>query len=142
MACKGLPMLKWFKRANGMQQNEVKETADVDTAHSDIHKQADLGDADTTTLRRVHFVFRGQVQGVGFRWNARNCANDLGLCGWIRNEWDGSVTMELQGNSERIARFLTLFNQQYRHFQIDYVIDEKEDIPLRQDESEFKVIFS
>lgn len=142
MACKGLPMLKWFKRANGTQQNEVKEPADVDTARSDIHKQADLGDADTATLRRVHFVFRGQVQGVGFRWNARNCANDLGLCGWIRNEWDGSVTMELQGNSERIARFLTLFNQQYRHFQIDYVIDEKEDIPLRQDESEFKVIFS
>lgn len=141
MACKGLPMLKWFKRANETQQKEAKEAADLGPASSDINKQSDLGDADAATLRRVHFVFRGQVQGVGFRWNARNCANDLGLCGWIRNEWDGSVTMELQGNSERIARFFTLFNQQYRHFQIDYVIDEKEDIPLRQDESEFKVIF-
>lgn len=138
-------MLKWFKRANEKQQKEVKEAAgaaNLSAASSNINEQADLEDADTAKLRRVHFVFRGQVQGVGFRWNARNCANDLGLLGWVRNEWDGSVTMELQGDSERIARFFTLFNQQYRHFQIDYVIDEKEDIPLHNDESEFKVIFS
>ena len=29
--------------------------------------------------RRLHIVFRGEVQGVGFRWNALRVASDLGL---------------------------------------------------------------
>lgn len=92
--------------------------------------------------RRLHIVFRGEVQGVGFRWNALHVASDLGLCGWVRNEWDGSVTMELQGSDGQIARFFTDFNRQYRRFRINYVIDEKEDIPLRDDEGGFQVLFS
>ena len=92
--------------------------------------------------RRLHIVFRGEVQGVGFRWNALHVADALSLCGWVRNEWDGSVTMELQGSDDQIARFFTDFNKQSRHFPINSVIDEKEDIPLRDDEGGFQVLFS
>ena len=42
---------------------------------------------------RKHIVFTGQVQGVGFRWRARQAANLYGCTGWCRNERDGSVTM-------------------------------------------------
>lgn len=45
--------------------------------------------------RRV--VFYGQVQGVGFRWQAANLARGLGLTGWVRNRDDGTVEMEAQG---------------------------------------------
>lgn len=92
-------------------------------------------------VRRVHMHFTGEVQGVGFRWNARTCATQLGLTGWVLNEWDGSVTMELQGTSEQIALFFTAFNKQYQRFPINYVIDEKEDIPPRDDEGAFEVVF-
>ncbi len=46
---------------------------------------------------RKHFVFHGKVQGVGFRYTAKYLALSLGLTGWARNEWDGTVTMEVQG---------------------------------------------
>ena len=46
---------------------------------------------------RKHIIFTGQVQGVGFRWRAREAARLYGCTGWCRNEWDGSVTMEIQG---------------------------------------------
>ena len=48
---------------------------------------------------RKRIVFTGWVQGVGFRYRA---ADLLGVTGWVRNEYDGSVTMEIQGTEEQI----------------------------------------
>ena len=53
-------------------------------------------------LRRLRLSFEGEVQGVGFRWTARKVANEIGATGWVRNEWDGSVSMEIQGTEEQI----------------------------------------
>ena len=53
---------------------------------------------------RRHYVFYGWVQGVGFRYRARYAAERYGCTGWARNEWDGSVTMEIQGTPEQIDR--------------------------------------
>lgn len=53
---------------------------------------------------RRRFVFYGRVQGVGFRWRARTAADALGCTGWVRNEYDGSVTMEIQGSEEQIDK--------------------------------------
>ena len=51
---------------------------------------------------RKRIVFSGWVQGVGFRYHARHAAELLGATGWVRNEYDGSVTMEIQGTEEQI----------------------------------------
>ncbi len=53
------------------------------------------------TIRKA-FCFTGWVQGVGFRWRAKNAANALGATGWVRNNPDGSVSMELQGTEAQI----------------------------------------
>ena len=55
---------------------------------------------------RRRIVFTGQVQGVGFRWRARQAAGLYDCTGWCRNEWDGSVTMEIQGSEEGIDRVI------------------------------------
>ena len=55
---------------------------------------------------RNHIVFTGQVQGVGFRWRARQAAQLYGCTGWCRNEWDGTVTMEIQGSEEGIEQVI------------------------------------
>lgn len=47
-------------------------------------------------LRR-RYRFSGDVQGVGFRYRAYHAAGALGLTGYVRNEYDGSVAMEVQG---------------------------------------------
>ena len=55
---------------------------------------------------RKHMIFHGWVQGVGFRWRARQAADLYGCTGWVRNEWDGTVSMEIQGSEAQIDRVL------------------------------------
>ena len=44
----------------------------------------------------------GRVQGVGFRFFVQKNGEELGLTGWVRNMSDGSVTMEMQGEQEKV----------------------------------------
>ena len=53
---------------------------------------------------RRRYVFFGRVQGVGFRYRARLAADHFGCTGWVRNEYNGSVTMEIQGPREAIEQ--------------------------------------
>ncbi len=48
----------------------------------------------------------GRVQRVGFRVFVRNSARELGATGWVKNERDGSVTMELQGTAQIIEQLI------------------------------------
>lgn len=89
--------------------------------------------------RRLSLRFEGEVQGVGFRWVSRRLANELGLSGWVRNEWDGSVSMELQGTDDQIATFFGKFNQQWGYYVPDYVIAEKDEIEVDHYERMFRV---
>lgn len=57
---------------------------------------------------RKHIVVSGQVQGVGFRYRAMHAASALGLTGWVRNDPSGTVTMEIQGEEERIQRIIPM----------------------------------
>ena len=50
------------------------------------------------TRRLVTVV--GRVQGVGFRWYAKELADALGLTGWVRNCDDGSVELEVEGSTD------------------------------------------
>ena len=59
---------------------------------------------------RKHIVFYGRVQGVGFRYTAKYLARSLGLTGWVRNDWEGTVTMEVQGREALINKLLVGLN--------------------------------
>ena len=67
---------------------------------------------------RRHFIFYGAVQGVGFRYRARHAADLYRCTGWVKNEWDGSVSMELQGEEESIERVILAIEQgRYVHIE-------------------------
>lgn len=51
---------------------------------------------------RKYIRFYGQVQAVGFRWTAMQAAKLYGVTGWVRNEYDDSVSMEIQGTERQI----------------------------------------
>ena len=57
---------------------------------------------NNTPLLRQHITFSGRVQGVGFRYTAGRAANANFCTGWVRNEPDGTVSMEIQGTKEQI----------------------------------------
>ncbi len=79
---------------------------------------------------RLKIRFYGRVQGVGFRYRAKYMAQSLGLTGWVRNEWDGTVSMEVQGRGQLIDKLLAGLNQD-RYIRIDEM--DSEEIPLRQE---------
>lgn len=89
-----------------------------------------------TGIVRRHYHFTGRVQGVGFRYRAKYAANGMGITGWAKNEWDGSVELEAQGTVQQINMMLTMINKS------DYItIDtmEYKEIPLEEHETGFYV---
>ena len=83
---------------------------------------------------RKHFYFSGRVQGVGFRFRASWAAKRLGLTGWVRNCYDGSVEMEVQGEPEIIDDLLLYLHRQ-RFIRISRMEEEKIDL---KEETDFK----
>ena len=81
---------------------------------------------------RKHIFFYGRVQGVGFRYYAVQKANQLGLTGWVKNLYDGSVEMKVEGQEELIDQ-LIIFLQNRTYIWIERIDAKK--IPLQQDSS-------
>ena len=81
---------------------------------------------------RKHIYFYGRVQGVGFRYYAVQKAGQLGLAGWVRNRYDGSVEMEVEGAETDIDQMI-LFLQNRTYIWIERIDAKK--IPLQQDSS-------
>ena len=81
---------------------------------------------------RKHIVFYGRVQGVGFRYHSYYAANSLGLTGTVRNLYDGSVEMEVQGSREAIDELVRRLNGQ--RF-IDISDMSVRDMPLAEERS-------
>ena len=57
-------------------------------------------------MRHIKIRVYGQVQGVFFRQSAQEKAEELDVVGWTRNEDDGSVYIEAEGESGALEKFL------------------------------------
>lgn len=56
------------------------------------------------TARRV--IFEGKVQGVGFRYTCKDLAKGFDVVGTVRNLADGTVELEVSGESEEVEAFI------------------------------------
>ena len=84
---------------------------------------------------RKHMIFHGWVQGVGFRWRARQAADLYDCTGWVRNEWDGTVSMEIQGTEEAIDKVIMSI-ESGRYVQIENM--DSRTIPVDPEEYGFR----
>ena len=57
--------------------------------------------------KRVIARITGMVQGVKYRATAQREARRRGLTGWVRNEPDGTVLIEIEGDPAVVEAFLT-----------------------------------
>ncbi len=71
----------------------------------------------------VHFLIRGRVQGVGFRWFVRREAAELGLRGWVRNTETGEVEVVAAGDAEWIADLRAELRKGPRGSRVDGIIE-------------------
>jgi len=59
-----------------------------------------------TTMKRMHVIISGRVQGVLFRARTRETASALKLTGWVRNLHDGSVEAVFEGEDKNLESML------------------------------------
>ncbi len=86
---------------------------------------------------RVRYAFTGRVQGVGFRFRACQTAQLLGLTGWVRNELDGSVTVEAQGERHDVSAMPKMLQKGY-YITIDHI--DSKDLPTDPKEKSFRIL--
>jgi acylphosphatase len=55
---------------------------------------------------RARLVIRGVVQGVGYRYFVRKTAIALGISGYVKNRFDGSVEVLAEGAGSRLGAFI------------------------------------
>ena len=63
----------------------------------------------------LHAIFKGHVQGVGFRYTIRRLAAQYSISGWVRNQADGTVEMIAQGPRKGIEQLLSDIISYFKH---------------------------
>jgi acylphosphatase len=76
-----------------------------------------------TTCKRV--IYTGQVQGVGFRYTARELARGFAVAGHVRNRADGSVELVAEGEPAEVDRFLQALESQMAGYIEDRTIHDE-----------------
>ena len=64
-------------------------------------------------MTQAHIFYSGTVQGIGFRYTTSEMAQELGLCGWVKNLPDGRVEIVAEGKKNVIEQ---LMQEVEKHF--------------------------
>jgi acylphosphatase len=70
-----------------------------------------------------HFLVKGRVQGVGFRWFVHREAAEIGLRGWVRNTPDGAVEVLAAGEPEQLKDLALALAKGSRGSRVDEVLE-------------------
>jgi acylphosphatase len=70
---------------------------------------------------RLRAIVHGHVQGVFFRDSVRRLAERLGVSGWVRNNWDGSVEAVLEGDRDSVDSVVGFMREGPRGARVDRV---------------------
>lgn len=88
-------------------------------------------------MKRYYIIYKGQVQGVGFRWRLLQIANKYNLTGYCRNLSNGNVEAVVQGTG--VDEFLSESLEQTYFIEInDYSVKA---VDLIEDEKTFEVLY-
>ena len=71
---------------------------------------------------------KGIVQGVGFRYNAIKEAQRCNITGFVKNEFDSSVTIIAEGEEIDMKKYIAWCNEGPAYARVDEVILNKIDV--------------
>jgi len=71
----------------------------------------------------LHFLIKGRVQGVGFRWFVQREAGELDLHGWVRNTEDGDVEVVAAGDDGDLDELRASLRRGPRGSRVDRIVE-------------------
>ena len=89
-------------------------------------------------MQKKRFLIYGRVQGVGFRYFTWNEAQNIGVLGFVRNLWDGSVEVVACGTEAQIEAFSAWLHHGPRTAKVTQVF--VEDYLSEREFTEFQVL--
>ena len=88
--------------------------------------------------KRVHAIYSGIVQGVGFRFSARYLANKYKFNGWVKNTADGKVELDIEGDDDKVDKILKELRQELGRYISDVSYKE---LPFSGKYDDFQIAF-
>lgn len=86
-----------------------------------------------SSRKRLHVLYSGRVQGVGFRYTAKTVATGFEVTGIVRNLADGRVELIAEGLKDELEGF----QQAIRESGLGSLIA-REDVTLEDAKNEFR----
>lgn len=90
-------------------------------------------------MKTYHYIVKGMVQGVAFRYYTRQSAHHHHINGTVKNLYNGDVEVYAQADDENIKRFEAFLESGPPAARVQQVI--KNEIELKQVFNDFDVIF-
>lgn len=86
-----------------------------------------------------HYIVKGRVQGVGFRWLVHREAGSRGLKGWVRNTEDGEVEVMVAGSEDKLAELRAVLERGSRGSRVDAVQEKEMDEAMAESLESFQI---
>jgi acylphosphatase len=86
-----------------------------------------------------HYIVKGRVQGVGFRWLVHREAGARGLKGWVRNTEDGEVEVMAAGPEDKLAELRAVLERGSRGSRVDAVLEREVDDATAENLESFQI---
>ncbi len=88
-------------------------------------------------IRAKHYIVRGRVQGVGYRWFALRAAERLGVVGYARNLAGGEVEVHAQAEENTLDQFKQELSRGPHASRVSQVVEQ--DLPVSNSYSSFHI---
>ncbi|MFC1645720.1 acylphosphatase [Candidatus Omnitrophota bacterium] len=70
---------------------------------------------------QARIIYKGNVQGIGFRFTVERVALNFRVVGWVKNLTKGEVEVVAEADEETIKNFLKII----RGYFMKYIVDEQ-----------------
>ncbi|MCU0285902.1 MAG: acylphosphatase [Acidobacteria bacterium] len=90
-------------------------------------------------MKTYHYIVKGRVQGVSFRYYTQRAAFRLGITGTVKNLTNGDVEVYAQGKQDAIKEFEAFLHRGPVPARVEHVI--KEEFEVKDEYPEFEITF-
>ena len=90
---------------------------------------------------RLHAIIHGRVQGVGYRAFAIRSAQQIGLTGWVRNRYNGTVETVAEGDRTQLENYLKVLQRGPVSSNVTKIDEEWSAATMEFDQFKIKITF-